>query len=351
MEEYDLINQLMQMGQQQQAVPSPLMVPGQPTVQAPVSVEALVQKKVPVAPVAAYFQQPQPKFPTSATEFSELIKRQTEGLQQQRQSLQGLQQQAQSLMQTPDQTNIAPILAISDFLAGTSYLKDYKTPEQKKKEAQLQSLGFQMNLQKGFNDLTDKEIDLFKAQYQDSFNREKLASEEELARLKIGSDKQKDKKLVTTSETAQLGDLKAQVGSLDDLYADWQDSVGGVSGPLDYTRKNIEAATPNTALSKYKDNLKQKAQLIGKALEGGKLTDVDYEKYVKFLPQVGDTPDRAKERVANLRKELESAYNNKIKSFGEAGYATEGFTAIDGPAQKPAPKMSFEEWKKQRAGK
>lgn len=158
-------------------------------------------------------------------------------------------------------------------------------------------------------------------------------SNERIARERVNQEKKVTEKLLTATETSQLGDLKTQLGSVDALYKDWEDKVGGIDnsaigGTVDYVQNKAGSMIPNTELSKYDDNLKQKAQLIGKALEGGKLTDVDYTKYVKFLPQDGDTKERAKERIKNLRSEFTNAYNDKIKAFGEAGYKTSGFTDI-----------------------
>lgn len=328
MDEYDILNQLSQIGQP--VPPGYGVLAPQPMTK----VEMTRKVKQPVEPqlaqpiVAAFSR---PKFPTSADEFNALIQRQTEGLAGQREGLKNIEGQIAELNK-PGNESVLPgiLMAASDLMTGSSFMKGYKTPEQKEKERKMQALQLQMGLQKSKSDLTDKEIDLFKAQYQDALGRERLAQEENLFKLKLGADSQKDStKLLTASETEQLADLKDQMGSLDNIYSDWKSKVGPTEGVLDYAGKKISGYTPNTDVSNYKTNLKQKAQLIGKALEGGKLTDVDFEKYIDFLPQPGDTEERAKSRVKNLKDALEKKYSQRVKTFGEAGYKVGGLTPIE----------------------
>jgi hypothetical protein len=347
MEEYNLLNQLLQVGQP--VAPGYGVLAPQPMPQ----IEVQKKTKQPIQPqlaepiVAAFTSRP--KFPTSLDEFNSLIKRQTEGLSSQREGLKDIESQIAEL-QKPQETNaIAPILmAASDLMAGTQFMKGYQTPEQKEQTRKSQVLGLQMQMQKAKGDLTDKEIDLFKAQYQDALGRERLAQEENLLKLKLGAEAGNKPKTLTASETEQLADLKDQMGSLDNVYTDWKTRVGPTTGPVDYVGNKASGFFPNTDVSNYKTNLKQKAQLIGKALEGGKLTDVDFEKYIDFLPQPGDTDKRARSRVQNLKDALEKKYSQRVQTFGEAGYDVKGFTAIK---NKPLPGsddtkkvMTKEEW-------
>lgn len=333
MEEYNLLNQLLQVGQ--------AMPPGYRVLAPQATPKLEFQKKVkqPVEPqlaepiVAAFTSRP--KFPTSLDEFNSLIKRQTEGLAGQREGLKNIESQIAELQKPQETSALAPILmAASDLVSGTQFMKGYQTPEQKEQARKAQALNLQMQMQKAKGDLTDKEIDLFKAQYQDALGRERLAQEENLLKLKLGADLAKgNDKTLSASEAEQLADIKDQLNSTSQLFSDWEGKVGGITegaaGSLDYLNKKARGLVPNTDVSEYKRNLEQKAQMIGKALEGGKLTDVDFEKYIKFLPQPGDTAEMAKSRISNLEEALKTKYRQRVKTFGEAGYKVGGISPVE----------------------
>jgi len=344
--EYDLINQLLQVGQPQPAGYGVLAPQASPRIEVQKKTKQPVQPQIAEPIIAAFASRP--KFPTSADEFNALIQRQTEGLAGQREGLKQIEAQLAE-MQKPQETSMLPgiLMAASDLMAGTQYMKNYQSPAQKEQARKEKALALQMQMQKAKGDLTDKEIDLFKAQYQDALGREKLASEENLLKMKLGADAQKDSaKLLTASETEQLADLKDQMGSLDNIYNDWKSKVGATGDVLDFVSNKASGYLPNTDVSNYKTNLKQKAQLIGKALEGGKLTDVDFEKYIDFLPQPGDTEERAQGRVRNLKDALQKKYTQRIQTFGEAGYKVGNITPIKNTPIDKSPKkvLSKEEW-------
>ncbi len=294
--------------------------------------------------------QQQRKTPISDEMYKKLTERQLESFKQQDQGLKAFE----AGMQSPQE--VSPLLAISsglsDMFAGTNRLegltKQKSLQEQQAKQDQLR-------LQDMKKDLTKAEIDMLKSQYQNQTEEDQFKSKMAFAREKMAIDKQGSSKMLTASETEQLADLKDQMGSLDNIYKDWEDKVGATEGVSGYLGKKISGYTPNTDVSNYKTNLEQKAQLIGKALEGGKLTDVDFEKYIDFLPQPGDTEERARSRVKNLKDALEKKYAQRVTTFGEAGYRMGGFTPIEnnpiGATQSALPKkvLSQEEWIK--AGK
>jgi hypothetical protein len=292
-------------------------------------------------PTSVTIQQ-QRKAPVPDEAFQMISGRETQGLKAQREGVKAFEQLMQERAGAGDVTQTQQVLAgISDLFNNTQNLE--KLNARKSTKAQ-DDLKYRLALQGMKKDLTGAETDFMKSQYQHEMSGEKVQAMRDIANKK--AQPQKDEKLLTATETAQLADLKTQLGSVDSLYADWKTKVGGVGGTADYLGNILKSNIPNTELSKYNDNLKQKAQLIGKALEGGKLTDVDYTKYVKFLPQVGDTEERAQSRIENLREEFHSAYSNKIKTFGEAGYKTSGFSGVSEQAGT-APGSTKEQRRKQ----
>ncbi len=343
MGQFDLINQIMQ------------GVPQAPNVYAPPPAQfnkmEIQQKQMRAEdPILASFQ-PRPKFPTTLEEFNSLIKRQTQGLAEQKKGIQGIESEIAALSAPQDQSMAAPLLmAASDLLSGTNFMKGYQSPEQKEQAKKEQALALKMQLQKSKNDLTDKEIDLFKSQYQDALGRERLKKEEDMLRLRLGAESPKvSERLLTASETEQLADLKDQLNSTTQLYSDWKSKVGGIGsglpGGLDFVSKKMSGVVPNSDVAEYKRNLEQKAQIIGKALEGGKLTDVDFEKYIKFLPQPGDTEEMASSRISNLEEALKSKYRQRVETFGEAGYKVKDFTSVENLAKKGGAKEGdTKEW-------
>lgn len=170
-------------------------------------------------PIQAVFQ-PRQKFPTSAEEFNNLIQRQTAGLQGQREGLGTIEKEIAELSKPQETSVMLPVLmGLNDMFNGTKYLQSYETPAQKARKQKLEQLQLKMGLQKSKNELTDKEIDLFKAQYQDTLGREKLAAETDLAKMKIGADA--GRKFTPGQEAADKTFGKE--------YQDWN-AQGGFSG-------------------------------------------------------------------------------------------------------------------------
>jgi len=297
-----------------------------PNAKPQLSTETRIKQKIPLQNVAGPVMNiAAPKTAMSGELFAQLMQRQTQGLEAQRAGLGQFDEQLKQIQGAAPSQGTQVLAALSDLVGGGNAFAGTQNAAAVNRK---QAMELQQNVQKYKNDLTDKEIDLLKAQFQNQGEQEKMAMMEKLARLKLGNEKEKDAKTLTSSETEQLADLKNQIGSLENIYSDWATKVGPSHGVEDYIGGKAMGLLPNTDASQYKANLRQKAQLIGKALEGGKLTDVDYEKYIKFLPQIGDTEETAKGRVEELRKTMVSSYQNRVKTFGEAGYKVSGFSDI-----------------------
>lgn len=324
---------------------------GMPTAVDPWSPEGIQAAASQLQPTAITIQQQKKTLIPDET-FKKLQERQLESFRQQ---AQGIKDYEKSLKERAGKQEINPLLAVasglSDMFAGTNNIDSLT---QQKLMAQKQLEADQARLQGMRKDLTNADIDMLKEQYQHQSDAEKMAAQMKLAGMKMASDKEKEAKTLTASETEQLADIKDQLGSLDNIYSDWKTKIGGTTGVADYLSNKAAGLIPNSETSEYKANLKQKAQLIGKALEGGKLTDVDYEKYINFLPQPGDTDEMAKSRVKNLQEALKTKYNQRIQTFGEAGYKVGNFSSVENaatPKKQTKTKMSFEEWKKAKGHK
>ena len=62
------------------------------------------------------------------------------------------------------------------------------------------------------------------------------------------------------------------------------------------------------------------AQVIGKALEGGKLAEGDIARYKSMLPAITDTPATAKKKIDNVRRLLQSQKAIKSQALSAGGY-------------------------------
>ncbi len=68
------------------------------------------------------------------------------------------------------------------------------------------------------------------------------------------------------------------------------------------------------------------AQNIGRALEGGKLTDADIARYQQALPNIRDTPQKAQDKINRLRSLISSQRNNYINLQSQYG---NGMNSLD----------------------
>lgn len=308
MEEYNLLNQLLQVGQ--------AMPPGYGVLAPQATPKLELQKKVkqPVEPqlaepIRAAFT-PRPKFPTSLDEFNSLIKRQTEGLAGQREGLKQIESQIAELQKPQETSALAPILmAASDLVSGTQFMKGYQTPEQKEQARKAQALGLQMQMQKAKGDLTDKEIDLFKAQYQDALGRERLAQEENLLKLKLGAETGKQPELKDWQvQSATYGRRLVQA---ENVFRDLENQ-GYDRGTFGEGAKDFLSAVPGAG-HLTSENLKRQQQaeinFITAALRresGASISASEFKTAEQqYFPRAGDSPEVLAQKRANRQQVIE----------------------------------------------
>jgi len=131
-------------------------------------------------------------------------------------------------------------------------------------------------------------------------------------------------KIVPSGEAARIGDVNASISILEDLERSYfgdekyktEAKVGLLSGLTQYAPGNVSSAR------QYRDEARQAAQMIGTALEGGKLTDKDYPRYLAMLPTAGDSEERAKNKIEALKRKLLIKKKKSIGALQGAGYNT-----------------------------
>lgn len=129
---------------------------------------------------------------------------------------------------------------------------------------------------------------------------------------------------VPSEVAGNVGKFDSATQLVDDLDTAWEANTGTFSGVTQFL--------PNTDAGKYNDQAKIAAQTIGSILEGGKLTDNDYDKYLKMLPTPGDSKATKANKIAILKRQIELKKQGSIAGLTSAGYNTSGFNS------NPAPK-------------
>jgi hypothetical protein len=131
--------------------------------------------------------------------------------------------------------------------------------------------------------------------------------------------KNADGKIVGSQAAKDIGELDAADDLIKDLWADWEKNA---SQPF----SGIESLMPwSKSVDKYEASRKQKAQMIGGIMEGGKLTDMDYERYLNMMPTPWDTKKQAKNKIKELADTLRLKRKGVISGLSSAGYNTSGF--------------------------
>ena len=288
------------------------------------------------------YSMPIPKEAVPDDLFMAMTSRKPTGLKEQEQRYASALDELKALRDSeagPMQLDLSSALLAGDLLLGTNRAKDYKAPASTKDKIRAMEL----SLNKLASGVSESQRKWFKEQWQPT-------DRGSVGVTSAGSGSGSSGARLTATEQSKLADLKTQIGTTSRLMDDWRKRITPAENIGDTVSEKLWSYWPNSDEAQYRGGLRQKAQLIGRALEGGKLSDVDYTKYIKFLPQPGDSTEQAEKRIADLNAELKATYDQRIKTFGEGDYDVSGFTPIKPPKKKepkkqkaPAPKQSSKE--------
>ena len=160
---------------------------------------------------------------------------------------------------------------------------------------------------------------------------------------KGGSD---EGKIIPANVLLGLNEGKAVAALLPDVelaIKNNSDMFGPVAG-------RMKSANPyNTQAQTVDARMRTASQAFGRFLEGGVLRKEDEEKYRKMFPQLSDTPEVAKNKLAIVRRQLAQKYESDRTALGASGYDAAGIEALSIPAslfdkkdtKTPAPVGSF----------
>ena len=124
-------------------------------------------------------------------------------------------------------------------------------------------------------------------------------------------------KTVGSADVRQIAELKGARNMMDGLYKSFKDDTGAMS----WLTKHL----PGTGASNYEAQRRIAAQVIGGIVEGGKLTDSDYERYLEMIPKANTTAEEGRNKIRALDKILAEKRDSAIQGFGLGGYDVSGY--------------------------
>lgn len=144
---------------------------------------------------------------------------------------------------------------------------------------------------------------------------------------------------VLSSDANAIADIDNSINLLDGL----QEQIGK-TGSASFIQANMpNAITDATGIGADAKSrqamINQAKQIIGKALEGGVLRKEDEAKYDRILPTIGDPPEVASSKIAELKNTLNKKRETTLEALGAAGYGVSRFAR---PAAAPEPVPSHD---------
>jgi hypothetical protein len=128
-------------------------------------------------------------------------------------------------------------------------------------------------------------------------------------------------KTIGSADARTLGEFETAEKVADSVMKSFQDKTGILGGAAQYV--------PMTDAKTYNADREVAAQIIGRALEGGKLSDAEFPRYLGMLPSAGDSHKMATAKINALKNMLQLARQGTLDSFKRFGYDTGAAEATD----------------------
>lgn len=135
-----------------------------------------------------------------------------------------------------------------------------------------------------------------------------------------------------------LSGSQSAVAALDDvsqLVNAQQGQMGPARGLLSKAQGFLGVGQGGQDARTFEAVNKQRAQIIGKYLEGGKLTDADIQRYQQQLPQVTDSPQVAQNKIDGLKRLIQQKYDSEVTTLGASGFDVSAVPRLGGQPALP----------------
>lgn len=289
----------------------------------PSAYSALMQYADPQTVMNAQASQPSAAAPAPAWEglLNKLMNKQAQGISDQRANIDVLRKYKDKIAKQPLERDLSALMMASDAWGGTNFQSKYQRP---KTQADLdrEMLGVDLEIQKSLGGITDDEINLLKAQLDAEIQREKNKEDKNKKRELTAAN------VLTVNEgnaiPAILDDIEATIENNKDTFGYNTSFEGSIAGRYLTPQKYEKIQTMDS-------QLRSASQAFGKFMEGGVLRKEDEEKYRKMFPSRTDTPEVAKNKLANVRRLLLTKQNSDLKALDAQGFDTSGLN----PGMKP----------------
>lgn len=216
---------------------------------------------------------------------------------------------------------------------------DLNSPESKIVQALGVKMGMHPNLAKKMSATQFKNFSpALSKMYEVAANnvsREKIAgasnvSHENVAKLNnttrenISNNKGTNKRPISGANVSQIGEYDAALKLIDQLESSYNKNASAAGSSVG---RWVNGAGAN----QYMDELKLTAQNVGRVLEGGKLTDKDYDRYIDRFGLPSDRNDKAKNKFNKIRQQIQIKRDAAIQAQKNAGYDSSNFSKSQDP--------------------
>lgn len=157
-----------------------------------------------------------------------------------------------------------------------------------------------------------------------------ILSQQGAAMAKMMGGGAKKGKAIGSADVRSIAELKGAEGMISDLYRSFKNDTGAMS----WLAKHL----PGTDSSGYEAQRKIAAQVVGGILEGGKLTEDDYQRYLEMIPSSSTSDEEGARKLRELDRAINSKRQSALEGFRALGYDTgemdtSGLQSIGAPVQ------------------
>ncbi len=162
----------------------------------------------------------------------------------------------------------------------------------------------------------------------DSLSKQKqMAHDKDLVRLKGQQEQQQ--KLATVAKDKMLPPDKVlsvnEGNAIPTMLQDIRSTIGSNQGAFGPVMGRLSALNPyNEKATTIDAQMRAAAQSFGRYMEDGVLRKEDEDKYRKMFPQLGDTPQVAKNKLDIVERLLGERQNSNIAALKQSGYDVSG---------------------------